>query len=390
MSEPTSVAPLLDFESLLAPIDGDNPAGESLRYDGTFDQIKEARREDEMLAQGDWARDLKVADWPQVIKLATNALTKKTKDLQIAAWLVEGLAKFDRHDRWVAFRDGLQLLRGLHENFWDNVYPEIDPEDDDGPLAGRANVLASFDARLASVIKEFPLTAGQKYSYLQYLESKQFEIPENIEGLEYDQQEKFKALRAQAEAERKVTGEEWRKAKSVTTRDFIEARLALINECWDAYKALDAEMDTRFARETPGLGELKKSLDEIRTLVDLFVKEKQKAEPREGEIGSVESAEGEDAGIVASGGGGFAVASGSIRSRQEALKRLADIAMFFRQTEPHSPVSYAVERAVKWGNMPLEAWLADVLKDGTALESVREVLGFNTGSNASESSSDSY
>lgn len=390
MSDSTSVAPLLDFDALLAPIDGDNPAGESLRYDGTYDQIKEARREDEVLSQGDWSRDLKVADWPQVIKLATNALTQKSKDLQLGAWLVEGITKHDRHDRWVALRDGLNLMRRLHEDFWDSVYPEIDPEDDDGPLAARANVLAAMDARLGGIIREFPLTAGQKYSFLQYLESKQFDIPENFESLEYEQQEKIKALKAQAEAENKVTGEAWRKAKAVTTRDFIEARFALINECWDAYKALDAEMDTRFARETPGLGELKKSLDEIRTLVDLLVKERQKAEPRDDEMGAAEGEEGEAEGgaISSGGGGGFAVSGGAIRSRQEALKRLSEIALFFRQTEPHSPVSYAVERAVKWGNMPLEMWLADVLKDGVALDSVREVLGFNTGS--SESSSDGY
>ncbi len=383
MSETTSV---IDLEALLMPIDGENPAGESLRYEGTYDQIKEARREDEVLVQGDWSRDLKVADWPQVIKLATNALTTKTKDLQIAAWLTEGIVKHDRHDRWVALRDGLHLLRGLHENFWETIYPEIDPEDDEGPLASRANVLADFDRRLAVIIKELPLTAGPKYSYLQYLESKQFDFPENIEALEYEPQEKFRALKEQAEAERKVTGDDWRKAKAATSRDFIEARFALVNECWDAYKALDAEMDAKFARETPGLGEFKKSFDEIRTLVDLLVKEKQKAEPREDELGGASTDEAGEATATSVGGGGFAISSGAIRSRQEALKRLAEIATFFRQTEPHSPVSYAVERAVKWGNMPLDAWLADVLKDGTALEAVREVLGFNTGT----SSSDSY
>jgi type VI secretion system protein ImpA len=376
---------VIDLEALLAPLDGDNPAGESLRYDGTYDQIKEARREDEVLAQGDWARDLKVADWPKVIKLATEALLKKSKDLQIAAWLTEGIVKHDKHDRWVALREGLQLLIGLHENFWETAYPEIDPEDDEGPLAARANVLAALDARLGDIIKELPLTAGPKYSFLQYLESKQFDIPENIEHLDSSQQEKMVALKAQAEAEKRVTGDDWRKAKAATSRDFIEARFALINECWDTFKALDAVMDEKFARETPGLGTFKKSLDEIRTVVDLFVKERQKAEPREDELGGeVEGEEGAEA--TMSGGGGFAVSGGAIRSRQEALRRLSEIANFFRQTEPHSPVSYAVERAVKWGNMPLEAWLADVLKDGVALDSVREVLGFNTGS----SSSDSY
>ncbi len=378
---------VIDLEALLTPIAGDNPAGESLRYDGTYDQIKEARREDEVLAQGDWARDLKVADWPKVIKVATDALLKKTKDLQIAAWLTEGVVKHDKHDRWVALRDGLQLLRGLHEQFWESVYPEIDPEDDEGPLASRANVLAAFDARLGVIVKELPLTAGQKYSYLQYLESKQFDIPENIDALESSQQEKAAALKAQAEAEKKVTSEDWRKAKAATTRDFIEARAALVGECWDAFTALDAEMDAKFARETPGLGAFKKSLDEIRTTVDLLVKEKQKAEPRADETGGAEdgeaaSEEGEVR-MMSGGGGGFAVSGGAVRSRQDALKRLAEIAEFFRQTEPHSPVAYAVQRAVKWGNMSLEVWLADVVKDEATLGSLRETLGLNSGSSSS-------
>ncbi len=376
---------VIDLEALLTPIAGENPAGESLRYDGTYDQIKDARREDEVLAQGDWARDLKVADWPKVIKLATDALLKKTKDLQVAAWLTEGIVKHDKHDRWVALRDGLQLLRGLHENFWESAYPEIDPEDDEGPLAARANVLAAFDARLAVIIKELPLTAEQKYSYLQYLESKQFDIPENIEALEFAQQEKAAALKAQAEAEKKVTGDDWRKAKAATTRDFIEARAALIGECWDAFKALDAEMDAKFARETPGLGAFKKSLDEIRTTVDLLVKEKQKAEPRADEMGGEAGGEeGEEGEGVGAAGGGFAVSGGAVRSRQDALKRLAAIAEFFRQTEPHSPVAYAVQRAVKWGNMSLEVWLADVVKDEATLGSLRETLGLNTGSSSEE------
>ena len=32
--------PLLDFAALLAPIPGDNPAGEALRYAGDYDELK--------------------------------------------------------------------------------------------------------------------------------------------------------------------------------------------------------------------------------------------------------------------------------------------------------------------------------------------------------------
>lgn len=373
MAEVTSV---LDFEILLAPIDEDNPVGESLRYEGTYDQIKEARRQDEMLAQGDWSRDLKVADWPKVVQLATTALQKKTKDLQIAAWLVEGITKHERLDRWVGLRDGLQLMRALQEKFWDNLYPELDPDDDEGPLTARANVLAALDERLGVIVNELPLTAGAKYSYLQYLEAKQFDIPENMAALDFDQQEKFNALRAQAEAERKVTGEDWRKAKAATSYDFITAHTALVNECWDQMQALDAVMDEKYARATPGLGGLKKSLNEIRILLDIIVKEKRPADSG-GTDEVVEAGDGATE-VVASSGGGISIAAGSIRSRQEALRQIEKIAEFFRQTEPHSPVPFLLLRAVKWGNMPFEMVWADLIKEGAALDMMRETLGFNT------------
>jgi type VI secretion system ImpA family protein len=76
-------------EELLQPIAGDNPSGTDLRYDKVYDDIREARREDEDLNQGAWQTERKVADLPKAISLSTDALKKKTKDLQLAAWLTD-------------------------------------------------------------------------------------------------------------------------------------------------------------------------------------------------------------------------------------------------------------------------------------------------------------
>jgi len=46
--------------------------------------------------------------------------------------------------------------------------------------------------------------------------------------------------------------------------------------------------------------------------------------------------------------------TGPIQTRAEAIRRLEEVGQFFRRTEPHSPISYLVARAVKWGSMPLE------------------------------------
>src|SRR5699024_6464198 len=69
----------------------------------------------------------------------------------------------------------------------------------------------------------------------------------------------------------------------------------------------------------------------------------------------------------------------AITSRLEALQQLQRVADFFRQTEPHSPVAYLAERAAKWGEMPLHAWLKSVVKEESgALVHLEELLGLSS------------
>ena len=83
-------------------------------------------------------------------------------------------------------------------------------------------------------------------------------------------------------------------------------------------------------------------------------------------------------------------ADGAIAGRADALRRLADIAAFFQKTEPHSPVSYLVRRAVKWGNMGLETWLQEVIKDQTVLVQLRETLGVTDGASGGPDPNDPW
>jgi len=124
----------------------------------------------------------------------------------------------------------------------------------------------------------------------------------------------------------------------------------------------------------PGLSNFRKALDNVHTQVKKLLEEKRAEEPDEQDIVEGEEGVSENGTPRAAGGG----ASGPIQSRRDALKRLAEIAEFFQKTEPHSPISYIVTRAVKWGNMPLDVWLQDVIKDENVLFNLRQMLGFNT------------
>ena len=89
--------------------------------------------------------------------------------------------------------------------------------------------------------------------------------------------------------------------------------------------------------------------------------------------------EGENGATAGSNGtaSSGAMMGGAIRTRQDALKRLSEVAAFFRSTEPHSPVSYLIQKAVRWGNMPLDTWLQEVIKDNSILTQLNETLGVN-------------
>jgi type VI secretion system protein ImpA len=357
----------VDVEAILEPIPGDNPSGENLQYSGLYDEIREARRADDPTTKADWQTELKTADWDEVVSLAESALKSKTKDLQVGAWMCEALLK---RSGFAGLRDGLKVMCGFHEKFWDSVYPEID----EGDLDARANCLALMDRQCAFGVKEVALTDArgeENYSYLRWEKTK---LPDEFNKIVQANKEEGDRIKQESEK----AAEEWARLNRSTPRRFYEQINTQLNQCWEEFQALDRAMDQKFGRQTPGLGGLKKSLENLRSLVDKIVKEKRILEPdpvtgdapAAGE--TVEVGMGQTAGV---GVGSVGVPAGAIRGRQEALQRLSEIAEFFQKTEPHSPVSYLVERAVKWGNMPLEQWLQEVIKDSTVLGQVQETLG---------------
>lgn len=369
MSDELQKPAVIDLEAMLQPISEESPSGESLRYAGIYDEITEARRADDNLNQGEWQTELKVADYRRVVELAVPAITSQSKDLQIAAWLSESLVKIYG---FAGLRDSIKLLTGLQDKFWETLHPEID----EGDMEGRANAIAWFESQGSFAVKAIPFTGGDGYSFINWEDSKVFDFPENIEMLETAEQVRLNELKAQAEAQRRVTGDLWRKAVAATRRAQMEEVNFAVDECWAALKELNAVIEERYDRnQMPGLTAFRKALDDVHSQIKKLLEEKRAEEPDE-----VEAEEGGEGSVGEDGTPRAGVASGAIANRKDALKRLNDIAEFFQRTEPHSPISYIVQRAVKWGNMPLESWLQDVIKDETVLFNLRQTLGFNTNS----------
>jgi type VI secretion system protein ImpA len=371
--------PILDVEALLAPIPGDHPAGKDVRYDGTHDAIKEARRADDALNQGEWVREIKTANWAAAMEIATEVLATKSKDLQVACWLTEALLK--RYG-FPGLRDGLHLMRELQERFWDELFPAIE----EGDLESRAAPLVWLNEKLPLAIRQVPIThgmSGEHYSWLHWKESR------DLDNLGRQDHEAMLA----ALAEGKITGEQFDKTVDGTSLAHTSALFEDLSQLSQEYEQLDQAVDGKFGRQAPTLRDLKEAIEDCRMLVMDILKKKGGLEPEaappepkpkaeRGFVGrllrSMEEQpplEGQSKSASARHHDQPAVLSLMPRDRADALCRLAAVAEYFRRTEPHSPVAYLVQRAVRWGEMPLEEWLREVIHDEGVLGQLRETLG---------------
>src|SRR5713101_5402456 len=159
--------PILDFETLLAPIAGADLAGEALPF-SVRKKLDDARKEvnPKAFAPDDPRRpeQPQLADWPVIEQLAQDTLAQTSKDLLVAARLTEALVK--RHG-FGGLRDGLRLMRRLAQECWDRVYPVIQ----DGDMEVRAAAFNWLDddflgARFPNTVRIVPLTkAGEEQNY---------------------------------------------------------------------------------------------------------------------------------------------------------------------------------------------------------------------------------
>ncbi|MGH9402552.1 MAG: type VI secretion system protein TssA, partial [Terriglobia bacterium] len=349
-------------DNLLNPIAGPNPSGESLRYasvskrDATYfyDKVKEARREEEDI--GEYGQEGKKADFDLVIKLCTEALAERTKDLQIAAWLTETLLQIKR---FAGFREGLDLLRGLLENFWDTLYPELE----DGDTELRVAPL-EWVGQLGSAVQLLPLTEKKPpltdtgFNWFEYKQSAK--IPTDEEAGSSDAKKK---ARETAIREKKVLPEQFEEAFAASKKTFYKQLAGDVEALRQSLESLDEVCTGKFGNTGPGFGNLRTALEEVAMSVRVLLKKKLELEPDPVELAPVEQAaeipqEGVEAVPGRSARAQTAAARWPVESvsaqpgdREQAIACLIAAAQFLRQQEPSNPISYLVLRGLRWGEL---------------------------------------
>ncbi len=357
-------ADVIQLEALLAPVPGDKPTGVDLRVDAnpTSDYYKlkdarfAARAKEREIDTGVDIGDL--PEWRTILDLAPKVLTTQSKDLEVAAWLVEALLR--RHS-FAGLRDGFRLVRGLVENYWDGLYPLPDEDGVEGKVAPLTALNGEgSDGTLIQPIRKVWLTDGRD--------------PGPFAAWHYEQAQKLATVTDEK-------AKEWHNKAGTASTDQIEASrratkpqffldlIADLRQCQEEFVGLTASVDKAAGQDSPPTSTIRNTLEATLTIATTLGREAIAAAEA---AAAAAAAAAEAEGTVAGDGAGPAGARqagppglmlGPIRTREDAFGALLQLAEFFRRNEPHSLVPYVLDELVRRGRMALPDLMSELIKD---------------------------
>jgi type VI secretion system protein ImpA len=314
----------IDVEALLKEISPEQPCGENLEYDPAFQEL-------EALVQGrpqTQSGEAEEPDWRDIASRCVELLAR-TKDLRPSLYL--SLAAL-RMEGVRGLRDGLALMCGLLEKYWDKVHPQPDPDDPQDYLA-RMNVIVSVAVtsfgdpyKFLPRLREAPLCNSRragKFCYRDIQVAKgEISLPEGSESKPPELAAVSAAFQDTETEELKATGD--------ALQDLLK--------CVDKIDHILTERAG--ADQAPDLTGLKKTLEEIS---GQFRELSPAGLAGEGQVEQPQAA-GEAQGEDVLGAGAKRI-SGEIASRQDVIVALDKICKYYKKCEPGSPVPFLLEWA---------------------------------------------
>jgi type VI secretion system protein ImpA len=351
----------MNLQALTAAFEGSAPCGADLSFSLDFDRLNEMRREDDAsLAQGEWVAELKRADWRGVMQLCEQLLSEQTKDLRLAAWWAEAAAHLHSYS---GLADGLVLYAALCREHWDTVHPQAE----DGDLELRIGSISWLLGQVRKLASSLPVLRlgelGLSVADIDTARQRSAGAAATVQA----------AAQAAAEAGRPapLNMDTVTRAQRATPGPQILAQVEGVGKLAEALGELQTVIDALLGADGPGFAPARETVQAAKSSIERLARD---AGVLTGAAASGASAPGAPASPSTAAPAGDVIA-GAPATRAQALAQLRLVADFYRRTEPHSPVAYLVERAARWGEMPLHEWLRSVLKEDGALAQLEELLG---------------
>ncbi|AIF48215.1 type VI secretion system protein TssA [Dyella japonica] len=315
---------IYDLEPLLAPISDDAPSGENLEYDADFLALERAAATKAERVVGDSVKQAEEPDWVRVAE-RSQALLARSKDLRLATHLTAAWTRTAGIPGWTA---GLALIRGLLEQHWSTVHPQLDAEDNDDPTY-RVNSVApiSDPVGLLGHVRTTPFVQSPRLGRFSLRDlriangSLKTADAQSVDGGELPTQTEIEACCMDCPYEQ------------------LAETTAAAAEALEHAKAIDAIFMDRVGTAGP---ELKPLLSDAHELKSFLESQRSLRAPQAStDDMAANEAAAQDAGTVSAG----AVQAQGIQGPQDVLRCLDDLCDYYARKEPSSPVPLLLRRA---------------------------------------------
>jgi type VI secretion system protein ImpA len=365
--------PILDLDQILAPIADDNPVGNDPRLDSAQDspysEIREARKAARAAERNNMLdASSQEADeyWRRILDLGPQILQTQAKDLEVASWLSEALI---RRYGFQGLRDGFELIGGLVEQYWDGLYPLPDEDGIETRVASLKGLNGEgVEGVLVPPIRNVEITEGSPpapFSLWQYQQALDVDKAPDEE------------TRQEKAAKLGFSVDDVERAVSESSDGFYLDLLDDIASARDRYRQIGSKLDELCGvAEAPAISNIVNALQECHGAVKHLTRHKlPEVDPASEDGGDTDEAGAPGESATASA---QQPAGGPIATREDAFRKLTEISAFFRKTEPHSPISYMLERVVKWGDLSLEDLIRELIPDSSARDFYGSLTGVRT------------
>ncbi|ROS00040.1 type VI secretion system protein ImpA [Sinobacterium caligoides] len=376
---------LSDAQSYLSPISSDSINGADIREDrdpaSYYYTIKDARnsaRAAERAYLFDNDDDVNIIElWQPVIVSGPEILKNVSKDLEVCCWYIEALI---RQDGFHGLSKGLEILNGLVQNFWEGIYPLPDEDGIETTVAPITGLNGDGgEGTLLTPIRNcliLPASADEHYTFWQYHQAKEASRISDEEA------------RASRYDELGYTLEEIDNSIANIPAAFYAELIANLENALSQFNEMNQQLRQHCGNDSPPSSNLKNLLEEIvRTLrfatkdklaeIQSASKEPEEIEATEDQLITSEQTPKTTNALKNSH-------QGVINNREQALVQLKNAADFFRLYEPHTPIASTIDRAIKWGRMPVSELMMELMPDDQSRALYAQLTGVKLDGSATD------
>jgi len=335
---------VIDLNAILTPVVAEDPCGADLEYDAAFSALDRAAQGKPEQQIGSTVVPASEPEWKVVQKQALELLGR-TKDLRVGLHLARALL---HTTGWSGFSQGLAVLRGFVEHYWDGVHPRLDPTDDNDPTM-RVNILSSLcDPPVLAAVRNMPLVASRALGRfgLREIEIASGDAPPPASG--------------DAPSMAAIEG-------AVLDCDLatLETTTAAVKNALDALTGIEATVGEKVdAGSSLNLSKLSAMVRKASSFLSTRLAQRTGASAAPT---AEDGANGVGAdGVATETGGAVAMPiriAGEISSREDVIRMLDKIAAYYIKYEPSSPVPLFVERCKRLVTMNFLDIVRDLVPD---------------------------